>query len=41
MWKLDQTAHVTLDLDGDTLEPESTIGDTDIEDMERIDVHIR
>ncbi|KAL7275484.1 hypothetical protein RUND412_001570 [Rhizina undulata] len=32
--------NVTLDFDGETLEPDDTVGDTELEDMFTIDVHL-
>lgn len=37
---IDEVQDITLDFDGDTLDPKETIGDTELEDMFGIDVYI-
>lgn len=38
---IEDDKHVRLDFEGDTLDPNDTIADTDLEDMLPVDVYIR
>jgi hypothetical protein len=39
--QIPETQEITLQIDGDTLDPDMSIGDSEVEDMDVIEVHIR